>query len=452
MNAGALLTNVASSATSGAASEPGASLLDAGKTGAPGEVDAFTQALAALLGLPSQTLTAQATPSENTSPQPVAGPAFPQLLKEGPAFGLPSPINANAGALSGLAPTFVLATGDALAKTAMAQSLGVAAKSAPQPVGQPGATGPSAPRGASAPNAVSGALVALSVTGRIQSETVAPPTDNTGDATAEATSSALTPLAAGAGRLGPTLQPAQIAAPKATPPGAQAKAAAKTESSSTTAQSGANAAEDEPSLAPLSAAANTADDQGQHAGGHASGQTAVQSQNAQPANSNGSTNAATTLAVAPGAAATQSVTSLSTAASPIANQLATQVVKAVAGKSTHFDIALEPAGFGRVDVKLQIDDQGQVSAQFSFDTAHAAAEAKAQVGQLQQALEQAGFTVGQGGLSFDVGGQGAGLARQESQAMPPAVAALQSSTLVDAMATAPQTLLRRPVSGLDITI
>jgi hypothetical protein len=67
---------------------------------------------------------------------------------------------------------------------------------------------------------------------------------------------------------------------------------------------------------------------------------------------------------------------------------------------------------GQVNVKVQIDSAGQVSAALSFDNPHAAAEAKAHAGELQQALEQAGFNLSQGGLSFDVGGQGASLARQ----------------------------------------
>ncbi|HXQ11718.1 MAG TPA: flagellar hook-length control protein FliK [Caulobacteraceae bacterium] len=461
MNAGALLTNVQSSAASGAASEPGASLLDVGKAGQPGQVDAFTQALAALLGLPAQPQTAQATtnaaPAVNVTQLPVAVPTFalPRLPKAAGAFTLPPPANAGAGGQGGLASIFVLPAGDGLAKTAAAQSLGAAPNAAPQPAGQPAAAGPTTARGASATSAVSVALASLSLTGRTQSEIVATPTDDAGgDGTAAAISSALAPLAVGAGRLGLTLQPAQATVQKAAPTAPQTKTGAKTDSASTGTQTTASAADEEPPIEPLHAAANTADDQGQQAGGHAGGQTAAQSQSAQPAASNASANAtATTLALAPGAAAAQALTSLSPVAPPIASQLATQVVKAVEGKSTHFDIALEPAGFGRVDVKLQIDAQGQVSAQFSFDSAHAAAEAKAQVGQLQQALEQAGFTVGQGGLSFDVGGQGAGLARQDAQSPPPtAVSALQSSALADATALAPQSLPRRPVSGLDITI
>jgi len=88
MNAGALITTVASSAASGAASEPGALLLAPGKGAAIGQVDAFTQALAALLGLPAQTtpqadLTGAAPNAQGvaaTAQEPTAARAFAPLM------------------------------------------------------------------------------------------------------------------------------------------------------------------------------------------------------------------------------------------------------------------------------------------------------------------------------------------------------------------------------------
>ena len=110
----------------------------------------------------------------------------------------------------------------------------------------------------------------------------------------------------------------------------------------------------------------------------------------------------------------QTGVALAASASPaIVGQIVDQVIKNVQGKSTRFDIALQPAGLGQVNVKIEINTAGQVSAVMSFDNPHAAAEARAHAGDLQQALEQAGFNLSQGGLSFDVGGQGASLARRE---------------------------------------
>ena len=89
-----------------------------------------------------------------------------------------------------------------------------------------------------------------------------------------------------------------------------------------------------------------------------------------------------------------------------------RITKSVAAKTTRFDLALTPDGLGQVNVRVQIDNAGQVTAALSFDNPHAAAEARAHAGDLQQALQQAGFNVSQNSLSFDVGGQGASLAQQ----------------------------------------
>jgi len=137
----------------------------------------------------------------------------------------------------------------------------------------------------------------------------------------------------------------------------------------------------------------------------------------------------------------------------IVSQIATQVAKSVDGKSTRFDISLDPAGLGHVNVKVEIGAQGQITAQLSFDNAHTAAEAKSQAGQLQQALEQAGFNIAQGALSFDVGGQGGGFAGQDASAQQPLATSVQTSDL----STTPQSAAvavasSRPASGVDITI
>ncbi len=97
----------------------------------------------------------------------------------------------------------------------------------------------------------------------------------------------------------------------------------------------------------------------------------------------------------------------------ITAQLAAQITGKAGAARTAFDFALEPQGLGRVDVTLKIDPHGQLSAVLSFDNPSAAAEAKGRAGDLQQALQQAGFDIGQSGLSFTSGGgQGHGAAWQ----------------------------------------
>jgi flagellar hook-length control protein FliK len=472
MHAGALPTTAAPSVASGTTPEPGASLLDLGKGGAGGGVDAFTQALAALLGLPAQPLTQQVAATSVAAPvktaQTIVVPAFAPVP--------PARANGEAAPTQGvLAPTLALPEGGppvlnrlvlnpAAAPPTAAAARGFAPSLQPQPASltsraDPPAAQPAAQRTASSAPAAGATLATVSVVGRIQSDIVAPPAGGMGgESTAAAPQASLTPpapLATGASRLDLLPPPAQIVAPKPAPAAPQPKTAAKTETATTGTQSAAGAAaETGPQVEPAHAGANMADGQGQPPAGRSGGQTSAQGESTQPATTTTAvSNAAAATAVAPPATAgTQGATAAATIASPISAQLATHVVKAVDGKSTRFDIALEPAGLGRVDVRLRIDTQGQVSAQFSFASQHAAAEAKAQASQLQQALEQAGFTVGQGGLSFDVGGRGPGLASQESQPAPPPTSAAGPLALADALPDAAQPLTRRPVSGLDITI
>jgi hypothetical protein len=80
--------------------------------------------------------------------------------------------------------------------------------------------------------------------------------------------------------------------------------------------------------------------------------------------------------------------------------LAAQVSRRLEGRSTHFDIQLTPEGLGRVDVRVDIDAQGKLTAAMAFDNPHAANEMRGRSGELMRALEQAGFDLS-GGLSFN---------------------------------------------------
>jgi len=140
--------------------------------------------------------------------------------------------------------------------------------------------------------------------------------------------------------------------------------------------------------------------------------------------------------------------------------LAAQIARHVGDGSTHFDIELTPAGLGRVDVRVEISAQGQLTAAMSFDNPHAAAELRHRAGELTRALEQAGFDMS-GGLSFDVAGdrgqpgQGAPQQRDDSgdawrgRAFQ---AALDVAGETDAVAGGLLNLQRRSSTGVDIRI
>ena len=151
-----------------------------------------------------------------------------------------------------------------------------------------------------------------------------------------------------------------------------------------------------------------------------------------------------------------SSTALAAAHGPqITSQLADQMVRRVEGGSTHFDIALNPEGLGQVNVTVQIDAAGRLTAQLSFDNPAAAAEARTRAGDLQQALSQAGIDVAQGGLSFQSGAQDQGLAGQQGgggSGSRGAFASPLADTTDDLTPATNSAVSRRASGGIDITI
>ncbi|WP_309604861.1 flagellar hook-length control protein FliK [Phenylobacterium sp.] len=139
--------------------------------------------------------------------------------------------------------------------------------------------------------------------------------------------------------------------------------------------------------------------------------------------------------------------------------LAAQIARKLEGRSSRFDVQLDPAGLGKVDVRIEIGASGRMTAAMSFDTPQAAAELRARAGELQRALEQAGFDLS-GGMSFDVAGDGGrgAQARQNETGQSAGAGfrgrAFQAALEIGGEAVAPDRLnLRRTTSdSVDIRI
>jgi flagellar hook-length control protein FliK len=136
----------------------------------------------------------------------------------------------------------------------------------------------------------------------------------------------------------------------------------------------------------------------------------------------------------------------------ITAQLAAQIASRASAAHSAFDFSLDPQGLGRVDVSLKIDPQGGLSAVLSFDNSATAAEAKSRAGELQQALQQAGFDVSHGGLSFTSGGQGRGADPQAAAQPIYGQAASGADTAAALAATQSQLASASRAGGVDITI
>jgi Meckel syndrome type 1 protein len=137
--------------------------------------------------------------------------------------------------------------------------------------------------------------------------------------------------------------------------------------------------------------------------------------------------------------------------------LAAQIVKKLDGRTSQFDVQLDPAGLGKVDVRIAIGADGRMSAAMRFDTPQAAAELRSRAAELHQAMEQAGFDLS-GGMSFDVAtDSGQGGQAQNQQADSGAVfrgRAFQAAldTTADTPPTPPPTWRSNTPSGVDIRI
>ena len=92
--------------------------------------------------------------------------------------------------------------------------------------------------------------------------------------------------------------------------------------------------------------------------------------------------------------------SISTATADTVAALGAQIARRLESRSTRFEIGLTPDGMGQVDVTLDIDADGGLTARLAFDNPLSAAELRGRVDELRRQLQEAGFTVGQDALSF----------------------------------------------------
>ncbi len=155
-------------------------------------------------------------------------------------------------------------------------------------------------------------------------------------------------------------------------------------------------------------------------------------------------------------AATVAATELRAQPQTVAS-LAAQIVKKLDGRTSRFDVALDPVGLGHVNVRVEIGATGKMSAALAFDTPQAAAELRGRAAELHTALQQAGFDL-TGGLTFDVAGergQGQAAPGQDDQSGPTFRGrAFQTAldTVGDAATASQFTYRGSSASGVDIRI
>ena len=84
------------------------------------------------------------------------------------------------------------------------------------------------------------------------------------------------------------------------------------------------------------------------------------------------------------------------------NSLAADIALRAAGGSSRFEIRLDPAELGRIDVRLDVDKHGNVTSHLTVERPATLDMLRNDAPRLQQALEDAGLKTGDSGLQFSL--------------------------------------------------
>jgi len=88
--------------------------------------------------------------------------------------------------------------------------------------------------------------------------------------------------------------------------------------------------------------------------------------------------------------------------------LAVQIAAVARSGNSRFEIRLDPAELGRIDVRLDVDRHGHVTSHLTVEKPETLALLRQDAPQLQRALEDAGLKTGQNGLQFSLRDQSSG--------------------------------------------
>lgn len=108
-----------------------------------------------------------------------------------------------------------------------------------------------------------------------------------------------------------------------------------------------------------------------------------------------------TTSAATASTATLTATAATSAAVPI-NGVPIEIAAAIRAGKSRFDISLDPAELGKIDVRINIDRNGQVTSHLTVEKPETLSMLKQDAPQLQRALDDAGFKTGSNGLSFSL--------------------------------------------------
>jgi flagellar hook-length control protein FliK len=110
----------------------------------------------------------------------------------------------------------------------------------------------------------------------------------------------------------------------------------------------------------------------------------------------------TTTSTAGASTATLTVTAATTSAAVPLNALPVEIAASARNGKTRFEISLDPAELGRIDVRIAVDRNGQVTSHLTVEKPETLSMLRQDAPQLQRALDDAGLKTGSNGLSFSL--------------------------------------------------
>jgi flagellar hook-length control protein FliK len=106
-------------------------------------------------------------------------------------------------------------------------------------------------------------------------------------------------------------------------------------------------------------------------------------------------------ATTPAAATQLTATAAESAPVPVSG-LAMEIAASARSGKTRFEIRLDPAELGRIDVRIDIDRHGQMTSHLTVERPETLSMLRQDANQLQRALDNAGLSTGNGGLQFSL--------------------------------------------------
>ncbi len=82
--------------------------------------------------------------------------------------------------------------------------------------------------------------------------------------------------------------------------------------------------------------------------------------------------------------------------------LALEIAASAQSGKSRFDIRLDPAELGRIDVRIDVDRNGVVTSHLTVEKPETLSLLRQDAAQLQRALDDAGLSTGNGGLQFSL--------------------------------------------------